>query len=127
MDSAKELEASAVVALSQERCKECFGSGDLARCDVPFPCPPCGGTGARVPGLRRRHLCAWDKENYEQCSKSCQGRGWALIPSGEVLGVLVRVLRDNPRVWLTAEVIIKALFDEHPEEALAAAISQAGR
>ena len=72
-----------------------------------------------------------------ECKGGCGGRGWVLIPSAEVMGVLVRAALQLDRVlieiWVDQLNLVhgKAFqlaairLDTTPEEALAAAIIQA--
>ena len=143
---------SAVEALSLERCPEC-GGGMTAIQDRVKNCLTCGGTGARVPGLRKPcdtyvvdgvEFHSDCTEYAHECCSNCQGTKQVLIPSAEVMGVLVRYgpgavhveLRWNGERWTVRRVVILPHDDprgylsfdsvgDTPEEALAAAISKA--
>lgn len=128
-------------------------------------CLTCGGSGALVPGLRREcsrckkhpgffmveswvggrkwgcRACGGSEKLWTEDGDGVQGSGKEMIPSGEVMGVLVRVApaqiimmgEGNHHQWL-AEIQYawsdksEWQFDaeaDTPEEALAQAIRQA--
>ncbi len=102
----------------------------------PYYCPTCAGSGALVP-LRRE--CS----HYLCHDKTCQARGWGLVPEAEQMGVLVRAFVNGKFIHLLGETVAGYwavnidLYDEYghsiptdfvadtPEEALAAALCQA--
>lgn len=104
----------------------------------------CHGSGALVPDLRRecselrlqiqrgwlgKTMAHGPMRNHD-CTE-CQGRGWALIPEVEIMGVLVR-FDKNITVWwwkdhwaaISGDRRFNQGIGETPEAALAHAICQ---
>jgi hypothetical protein len=108
---------SYIERLAATECPRGCKPGDYSYVDhqeAGTECSCCDGHGVLVPGLRRECGCAkydgmcgecWEENRGRYLDRSrhneawvhpsgciCQGRGWALIPEGEWMGVLIRFI-----------------------------------